>query len=226
MAEKYLVEGYEFDTLGEAEAAKKEMQAVKYLSQKTDSSSPQEVYKIYNKIIEENLFKTDIGYDYLRALEEYLMQSGIFEVNEETGVSDGQDAGEQAADDMPQEQVQSVKEKKKDDVNTKSLKDKLIFSAALNVVLIIGIIAMLYIASTSSNVNIINYETAVLDEYSGWAEELKTRESKVKEREKAVTEAENKAAALKEQIEQLEKQLKTLQDEEEALPKATEKAED
>lgn len=240
MAEKYLVEGYEFDTLEEATIAKKEIQAVKYLSQKTSRTTPQEVYKIYNKIVEDDLFKTEIGLDYLRALEEYLMQSGLFEVKEEAqpevspfdvsteeaesvsqevfepDVSEAKATDSSKSDKKKKEKKPKEKKLKSDvplDGQVKVMKDKLTFSLILNAVLIIAVLAMMYIASTSSNVNILNYETAIQDKYSSWAEELKTKETQIKEREKAVTEAEKKVSSLKKQIGELEEQLSGLQDE-------------
>ena len=57
MAEKYVVEGYEFDTLEEANQAKVEMDAVKYMSQKTAGAAPEVALKIYRKIVDNNLLE-------------------------------------------------------------------------------------------------------------------------------------------------------------------------
>ena len=214
MAEKYLVEGYEFDTLDEATQARKELQAVKYLSQRTDNASDGEIYKIYNKIIEENLFKTQIGLDYVRAIEEYLMQCGLFEIKEESAQADEESTVE--TDNGHESEVNELtppESKKTVDEQVKILKDRLTFSVALNIILAVCILAMIYIASTSSNVNILNYETKIQDKYSGWAEKLKEKESQIKEREKTVTEAEKKEGSISKQIAELEERLKMLQDE-------------
>ena len=47
----YVVGGYNFKTQEEAEMAKDEMAAIKYLSSKTDSKDPKQVFILYNKII-------------------------------------------------------------------------------------------------------------------------------------------------------------------------------
>ncbi len=40
-------------------------------------------------------------------------------------------------------------------------------------------------AATSGNINIINYENALIEKYEIWETQLKEREEKLKEREKA-----------------------------------------
>ncbi len=231
MAEKYIVEGYEFDSLEEANAAKKELDAVKYMAQRTENCSLEEAYLIYKKIVDGDLFKTAVGYDYLRALEEFLLQNGVFDVQDgtqeemedfsrdeekmqqaalygqQTAVEDSQDTAKQSL----QEEKKAKKEKKEKkekkrklseiiaepekplpkeaielDKKLKQTKEWLKMSLFFNVLLAIGIAVMIYIASTSSNVNILNYETALQDKYSSWSEELKQKEAELKEREKAV----------------------------------------
>ena len=68
----------------------------------------------------------------------------------------------------------------------------------LNILLAAAIAVMLYIASTSSNINILNYETALVDKYASWAEELKGRERNLKEREAAVKELESQFGSIPE----------------------------
>lgn len=214
MAEKYLVEDYGFDSLEEAQKARKELQAVQYLSQKTSGCPPEEAYKIYNKIVKENLFQTAVGYGYLHSLEEYLVQCGLAGTSDDKAVLDTtgsgekknaeksaeKDAGKSAEKpektEKQQEEAAEIKIKKiSRKVNDlerrlKKTKDRLVTSFIINVILVIGVIVMLYIASTSSNINIINYENALQDKYSSWAEELKQKEAQLKEREKAVEELE------------------------------------
>jgi len=106
MAEKYVVEGYEFDTLEEANQAKVEMDAVKYMSQKTAGAAPEVALKIYRKIVDNNLFHTEIGLDYLRALEEYLIEFGMFDVGSTVDAKKAaQEAYEKKAMEAPVEEV-------------------------------------------------------------------------------------------------------------------------
>ena len=53
----------------------------------------------------------------------------------------------------------------------------------VNVALVIIIAAMAVIMMTSSNPTIIDYENKLQDKYSGWEEELSSREAVIKEKE-------------------------------------------
>ncbi|MGN0160469.1 MAG: hypothetical protein ACI4AQ_03670 [Lachnospiraceae bacterium] len=240
MAEKYLVGGYEFDTIEQAGEARKELQAVQYMAQKTDGCTPDVAYKIYRKIVDHQLFKTEIGLDYLRALEEFLMQNGMFDVpddreeEEEAGIkgempvsaeaeklqndklnpsdipmstnpeTDGQDA--QDVQDVQEQEAKDLSAKKRKD-KEQSMKEWLVTSMFFNVLLAIAVAIMLYIASTGSSVNILNYETKLQDKYSSWSEELKQKETALKEREKEVTAREKEVAVREEEVEIREKAL-------------------
>ena len=71
----FVVGGYTFKTKQEAQEAKDEMNAIKYLSGKTDSKDPKQVYVLYNKIIDRQLFYTSIGLNYLKNLQQFLYNS-------------------------------------------------------------------------------------------------------------------------------------------------------
>ncbi|MGN0513097.1 MAG: hypothetical protein ACI4GD_02375 [Lachnospiraceae bacterium] len=236
MSEKYIVEGYEFDNIEDANVAKKELEAVKYLSKKTSESTPQACLKIYDKIVEQNLFKTAIGLDFLHALEEYLLQNGLFDVphvseedleqaamieksmqkvesvqeqHDESKKEEKTEISPCATEPVKKEKVKKEKIKKEkikkekvkkeidEDTVLKRTKEKLVMSMLLNGILIICVLAMMYIASTSNNVNIINYETALKDKYATWAEDLKQKETQIKQRENDVA-AREKAVEIRE----------------------------
>ena len=71
----FVVGGYTFKTKRGSEEAKDEMNAIKYLSGKTDSKDPKQVYVLYNKIIDRQLFYTSIGLNYLKNLQQFLYNS-------------------------------------------------------------------------------------------------------------------------------------------------------
>lgn len=185
MAEKFVVEGYEFDTAKEADIAKKELEAVKYMSEKTNGCTPEVAYKFYNKIVEGDLFKTPVGYDYLRSLKDFLVANGMQVATEEPEKVDV-DSIKFLKSNIKTKEV-SVEELQK---KLKKTEGKLGTSIMFNIFLGIAVIAMLYIASTSNNVNILNYETALQDKYSAWAQELQDKETQLKAREKALEELE------------------------------------
>ena len=47
---KHMVGGYEFNTKEDAQLAKDELNAIKYVSAKTNTKDPKQVYNLYNKI--------------------------------------------------------------------------------------------------------------------------------------------------------------------------------
>ena len=57
-------------------------------------------------------------------------------------------------------------------------------SIILNIVLILLVVLMFFIANTSKSDNIINYRRNVINEYSTWAEDLTNREKAIREKER------------------------------------------
>lgn len=177
MAEKYLVGGYEFETLDEAREARMELAAVQYFTNKTRGSSPETTCKLYQKMVEQKMFHTPVGNAFVKELGDYLVQHRFLEPPE--GQSEETDA-----------------EKEKEKLYKKALEElertkaRLTTSRIISIILAAGIAVMVYIASTSSSINILNYETALQDRYSAWEQELKEKESRIKEREAAVRERE------------------------------------
>lgn len=71
---KFMVGGYEFTSKEDAQIAKDELNAIKYVSSKTNSKDPKQVYSLYNKIIERKLFSTQIGMNYLKSLQTFYIK--------------------------------------------------------------------------------------------------------------------------------------------------------
>ncbi len=187
MAKKNLVKGYGFDISGEAEEAKRELEAVLYLTDKIQKSSPEAACKIYQKIVEQEMFHTSVGRDFVTALGAFLVQNHFIE-EPLTKEAQQQDSGNEEAEQLCKSLEQRLLRTKK----------RLNTSVILNILLAAAIAVMLYIASTSSNINILNYETALVDKYASWAEELKGRERNLKEREAAVKELESQFGSIPE----------------------------
>ena len=67
-----VVEGFLFANEAEAAQARKEAEGVKYVKEKAQMDDPEMVLRIYNKMIQQRLFDTAVGYSYLKDLQEYL----------------------------------------------------------------------------------------------------------------------------------------------------------
>lgn len=175
--QKMTVNGFQFGASEDVEIAQQELSAIQYIEKKIENRNSETVLAVYHATLEKRLFRTPIGYTYLRELQKRLIKQGV-----------------------PKEQIRPIplyqvynndykKEVKpvrmiKRKVRKDNAKQQLRNSVLLNVVLIILIIALFAITLTADNPNILNYRTAILNEYSSWEEELEEREQAVREKER------------------------------------------
>ncbi|HKM04529.1 MAG TPA: hypothetical protein VJZ04_08100 [Lachnospiraceae bacterium] len=178
--DELVIDGYRFGSTEDAALAKMELQKIEILNQRLDYSNPGAVALVYNKALENRVFKTPIGYEFLKSLQKYLLE------NEDI-------VGE--VQHIPlyhifSNVIRKTPElvKKRVDTKTKVVKKSMSLktSIIINVFLILLAAAMFYITLDSKNPNIINYKSSILNEYAGWEQQLKQREDIVREREKEV----------------------------------------
>lgn len=181
---KFMVGGYEFATKEEAQLAKDELNAIKYLSQKTNSKDPKQVYSLYNKIIERKLFSTHVGMNYLKNLQTFLYRSD--EIPNDKIQPIPINAETQGEINIRRERSEFKSELRDMSVKVAKYKNNFTRVMIINVVLIIIIIAMFVILNTSSNPNIINYEVNIQNKYSQWQEQLQSQEESLNARENAL----------------------------------------
>lgn len=181
---KFMVGGYEFATKEEAQLAKDELNAIKYLSQKTNSKDPKQVYSLYNKIIERKLFSTHVGMNYLKNLQTFLYKSD--EIPNDKIQPIPINAETQGEINIRRERSEFKSELRDMLVKVAKYKNNFTRVMIINVVLIIIIIAMFVILNTSSNPNIINYEVNIQNKYSQWQEQLQSQEESLNARENAL----------------------------------------
>ena len=181
---KFMVGGYEFATKEEAQLAKDELNAIKYLSQKTNSKDPKQVYSLYNKIIERKLFSTHVGMNYLKNLQTFLYKSD--EIPNDKIQPIPINAETQGEINIRRERSEFKSELRDMSVKVAKYKNNFTRVMIINVVLIIIIIAIFVILNTSSNPNIINYEVNIQNKYSQWQEQLQSQEESLNARENAL----------------------------------------
>lgn len=178
----FVVGGYTFKTKQEAQEAKDEMNAIKYLSGKTDSKDPRQVYVLYNKIIDRQLFYTSIGLNYLKGLQQFLYNSP--EIPDDKIKPIPVKSETQAAIDRRRERNEHRSELHTLSIQVAKYKNNFVKIMILNIFLVIAVIAMFLILKTSSNSNVVNYEVNLQNKYSSWQTELESQETKLKEKEK------------------------------------------
>ncbi|MGL5260402.1 MAG: hypothetical protein ACRC7V_09865 [Lachnospiraceae bacterium] len=177
---KLVVNGFVFASEEDAKLARMELKTIDFLEKRIDFKEIGTVLKIYNKAIEEHYFKTPVGYYYLKKLRNILVESKSENI---------------IIRDIPlyhifNDKHKVLKPKREIVKNEKKMPDKkaqyLKNSIILNIGLIILALAMVYITITSENPNMINYRTAIINQYAEWEEELNEREAKIREREKEI----------------------------------------
>ena len=57
-------------------------------------------------------------------------------------------------------------------------------SLFLNILLVVAVSAMFYIAMTGEHPNLLNYERTLVDKYAAWEQELTEKECELRERER------------------------------------------
>ena len=174
----FIVGGYEFLNENDAQKASMDESKIKLLEARVNASRPSDIKAVYEKAIENKIFKSPIGWQYLMNLRTKLLESGY--TNEDlipiplNVTFTKHSAFENLA-------VNQRKKPQRDEAGADFGK---IFSIVLNVVLVILVIVMFVIASKSDSDNIINYKRNITNRYSSWDEELKAREKAVREAEK------------------------------------------
>lgn len=172
---KFVESGFAFSTKEEAETAKKEINKVKIVKQKIDVNNPEMSLKIYNKLIEENVFTTPVGYTFLNDFREYLL--GQPSVDNETvlPITISKQVVVKEVFEKGQVKRLPLNNGKKTDY-----KKKTNFLTKICIILSAVIVAMFIINMTSDNVNIINYRNEIINQYEDWEKELTEREEAVK----------------------------------------------
>lgn len=176
-----VVSGYHFKSREAAQDAKDELIAIKYVSQKTDTKDPRQVFLLYNKLIDKGLFKTLIGLNYLRELQHFLYLSSAVPNEKIRPIP---------IDFELQEIIDGRRQLAKDKSSMRALEresrryhDYFVRSLIVNIVLVLAVIAFILITKFSVNPNIMNYETNLQNKYAGWQEQLESQEASLKARE-------------------------------------------
>lgn len=174
------VGGFQFFTESDARIAAAELKKIEYLESRIDYSRPESILLVYEKTIHERIFKTPVGFQYLKGLQDFLLEQP--EIN---------------PDDVPDISLYSTFGGKLRDQGTPArnriktsaeggdkTRTRLVISVVLNVLLVIAMIAMFTISLKSDNPNIFNYERTLVNKYAGWEQELTEREQLIREKER------------------------------------------
>lgn len=158
--EEYEVAGYIFENQKQADRARRELAGIEQINEQLKNKKPSEVTDIYNSVIDKKIFRTPVGYEYLKGVQRKLKNSPSVK------------SGDIKPIPVILNAVKENQDVREDEAFTKKV---LMF---VNIVLVAVIIAMFIItASGKTKFNEKKYIEQIEDKYSSWEKELKERES-------------------------------------------------
>lgn len=182
MAVKSVIDGFSFADDADVSLASAEIEKIKYIAGKMNMDNPRGVLAVYDKLITSGIFVTPVGYEYLRTLQSYLYKC--------------KDIPDDAVKEIPvpisytralnlrsEERDEKINQDRQMRTLRKTFKNEYKISLIVNIILILMVIAMFIISLKAENPNMINYRTAILNQYSEWEQELNEREAAVKQKE-------------------------------------------
>ena len=179
-----IVGGYYFGSFEDAKAAEKEIKNAGYLNERISTMAPSQMKAVYDKMLDEKVFQTPVGWEFLKYLKGRLIDAGVSEdeirpiplyCNFNAQIKDRKE--KENNDHIARERV--IPSRKA----AKTFKDMFRVSLIVNIVLVILVILMFFITIKSDNANILNYREAITNEYATWEQELTERENALREKE-------------------------------------------
>lgn len=175
--EELLVDGYIFANPQDAELAKNEIRKIAYIEAHTDTSNVANVKSIYEQAIENRTFQTPIGLEYMREMQNVIKNSGmgepkpipLFTTFKRISLSNGETIKRRV-----------TKQEKKE----LGLRAKYRNAVLVSVILAISMVIMFMITMFGTTPNIINYKTAITNQYSSWEQDLTEREAIIRAKER------------------------------------------
>ena len=170
MENKFTFQGHTFDDEKQLLTAKKEAEAIEYLRSKTNFSNLNQLFNLYNRILDKDMMETVIGIAFLEEIRGVLLGSGLFKEEQIRPVP------------LPKEKK---KEKKRAEIRKRTREAILLEQSKKAMIkwkiacfflsfLVVGMFVIVLTGSRSPLA--IRYEEDILNKYSSWAEELQERE--------------------------------------------------
>ena len=191
----FLVEGYRFYSKDEAEKALRELAKIKVLDEKLDAENFDAVKALYLKAVSQQAFETQIGFDYLRNIQRYLISKKVLKPEENPlPVLYSKTMQEEEAVHI-KEEYQAFEKELREETGKQIDKERELAKQAkatcrtfmiLSGVLAVMVVIMFLISLTGKNENILNYKNVITNRYAEWEQELTEREA-VKEAELEIT---------------------------------------
>ena len=182
MANRTIIDGFAFSDDADVSLASAELEKIRFIAGKMNMENAKGVLAVYDKLITSGIFVTPVGYEYLRTLQNFLYKS--------------KEIPDEAVKEIPvpisytralnlrsEEREEKITRERETRTLRKTFRNEYKVSLIVNIILVIMVIAMFVIMLQAENPNMINYRTAILNQYSDWEQELNERESAIKQKE-------------------------------------------
>ena len=185
----YEAGGFAFPNEAMMEKAIREEEGIRYIKESADLNNSQIIYEVYCQMVRQKIFETPVGYTFLHELQESLKADSSISLRDIPAVPvrafKTEPSGEKR--EKPKE-AGKVKTKGVYKKAVKNVDYKPWFRTSVTIIIILlGIvIGMFAVTATSGNINIVNYENALIEKYENWETQLLEREERLKERENAL----------------------------------------
>lgn len=167
--DELVVGGYRFGTVADAETARMEQKKIVNVEQHLDYRKPENVLLVYNKAIDNRVFLTPLGISYLHRMHDQMVKCGVPKEKIKP-------IPMYATFSNKTENNSSIRRSMTSRGQKMEFKGRFITSVCVNVLLVAALAAMIVLAYVSDVPTIVNYKTAILNEYSAWEQELTDRE--------------------------------------------------
>ena len=182
----YQIDGFAYTNRERAKLAKKEKDGIDYIRKKTNLSDPDVELRLYNKLLDENIFETEVGTAFLKELQQellmvpYIMDSDIRPIPVKEDIREKQER--EAA--KVRQRIKDHAERSRQKEANRDYKKKFqiaTFFCAVFAAALVGIFIITFVSGTSPT--IFNYEEEIINKYEAWEADLSERERDLAERE-------------------------------------------
>lgn len=190
MADKteWVVDGFQFGTQQDAELAQNEQLRIERLEEKLDYGNIEMVSAVYKRALNNRVFKTPVGYEFLKKLQRILQENPPPDEEIDNipvyGVYSMRESANQTVERIQASRKPVKKEKPKQEFFSRKT------SILMNIGLLALVILMFVISTTSSQPTVLNYERVLQNRYAEWEKQLSDREQVIREKEKELLIAE------------------------------------
>lgn len=183
MSDKVIM-GFEFEDEVSYKLAKSELDKILKIKENYSVKSSKNLLEFYNRLIDETIFKTPVGMEYLRNIQKELYAKKDIDKQNIRNIPAiiYEEKGKDSASGnhiRPVNTSSSVKGSKK----TGKYKDLYIRMLIINVVLVVTIAVMFIITKHSEKYDLDYYRESIENDYINWENNLKEREAALEEQE-------------------------------------------